>query len=169
MGTNLCDKEHVDLEIRTLHCFFIMYIYCHKGCAKDKGKAQHKKASSLCNSAQVSLRGLDDSSALENRLQPAGAGPRHVGAAGKTSAPSVDLCLKGSHCPSSLDAIVRVIKCSQTGARAFCTLRVGFVLLTCRKYLVLGWINLLKRGSFNWGGISTMGLNRESRSFLTTC
>lgn len=68
-----------------------MCIYCHKSCAKDKGKEQHKKASTLYNTAQVSLRGLDYSSALEKRLQPPGAGPRHVGAAGKADAPSVDL------------------------------------------------------------------------------
>lgn len=50
--------------------------------------------------------------------------------------------IEGSHGPFSLDVIVRIIKCSQAGATAFCKLRVGFVLLACWKYLVLGWINL---------------------------
>lgn len=35
----------------------------------------------------MSLRGLGDGSALEKRLQPAGAGLRHVGAAGKVVPP----------------------------------------------------------------------------------
>lgn len=98
VGTTLCDKAHVDLEIRTVHCFvfFTMCIYWHKSSAKDKGKTQQKKASTLCSIAgsvgkKVSLRGLDDSSPPGKRLQPAGAGPRHAGAAGKAGASSVNL------------------------------------------------------------------------------
>lgn len=69
-----------------------MRIYWHKSSAKDKGKALHKKARTLCSIAvserkKVSLRGLDDSFALGKRLQPGGAGSRHVGAAGKVISP----------------------------------------------------------------------------------
>lgn len=69
-----------------------MCIYWRKSSAKDKGKARHKKASTVCSIAgsegeKVSLRGLDDGSALGESLQAAGAGPRHVGAAGKVMPP----------------------------------------------------------------------------------